>query len=118
MRTRNLCCGLSEPGFETGLAESGVIARNQCFLADFRSRVKRVWVSDDFAGIFECGQAPPDEFIQAKLFRASNFDDAIYRLTYCDLAYATRDIVGSHRLEKHRWQMHLVADRRKCRQGP
>src|SRR5712671_6642511 len=60
MRTRNLCCGLSEPGFETGLAESCVIARKQCFLADFRSRVARAWISGDFAGIFEQGQAPPD----------------------------------------------------------
>ena len=60
MRTRNLCCGLSQPGFETGLAESCVIARNQCFLAEFRSRVTRVWISDDFAGIFERGQTPPD----------------------------------------------------------
>src|SRR5712692_6981642 len=60
MRTRNLCCELSQPGFETGLAESCVIARNQCSLADFRPRVTRIWVSDDFAGIFECGQAPPD----------------------------------------------------------
>src|ERR1700674_3336989 len=59
-RTRNLCCGLSQPGFETGLAESCVIARKQCFLADFRSGVTRVWISDDFAGIFERGQAPSD----------------------------------------------------------
>src|SRR5216684_5808893 len=60
MRTRNLCCGLSQPGLETGLAESCVIARNQCSFAEFRSRVKRFWVSDDFAGIFQCGQAPPN----------------------------------------------------------
>src|SRR6266705_6844924 len=58
LRTRNLCCGLSQPGFETGLAESRVIARKQCFLADFRSIVTGVWISDDFAGIFERGQAP------------------------------------------------------------
>ena len=32
-RLRNLCCGLSEPGFETRLAESRVIARNQRSLA-------------------------------------------------------------------------------------
>src|SRR5438128_6925659 len=60
MRTRNLCCGLSQPGFETGLAESCVIARKQCFLADFRSIVTGVWISDDFAGVFQRGQAPPD----------------------------------------------------------
>src|SRR5262245_488288 len=60
MCTRNLCCGLSQPGFEKGLAESCVIARKQCFLGDFRSRVMRAWISDDFAGIFERGQAPPD----------------------------------------------------------
>src|SRR5262245_55134081 len=44
-----------------------------------------------------------------KLFRASYFDSPVYRRTYCDPAYLTRDIVGSHRLEKHRWQMHLAA---------
>jgi len=86
MRTRNLCCGLSEPDFESRLAESCVLARNQCSLADFRSRIKSIWISNDFAGIFECGQASPHEFIQAKLFRASNFDDAVYRLTYCNSA--------------------------------
>ena len=48
--------GLRDPG----LAELCVIARKQCFLAEFRSRVTRVWISDDFAGIFERGQAPPD----------------------------------------------------------
>src|SRR5712692_6664982 len=108
-RTRNLCCGLSQPGFETGLAESRLIPRKQCSLADFRSRVTRVWISDDFAGIFERGQTPPHQVIHAKLFRASNFDDAVYRLTHCNLAYGTRDIVGGHRLEKHRWQTHLAA---------
>src|SRR5260370_8303338 len=60
MCTRNLCCGLSQPGFETGLAESCVIAPNQCFLANFASRVTRVWIADDFAGIFHRGQPPPD----------------------------------------------------------
>src|ERR1700745_1442097 len=59
-RTRNLCCGLSQPGFETGLAEPCVIARNQCFLAELRPGVKRIWVSDDFAGIFERSQASLD----------------------------------------------------------
>src|SRR5262249_32028561 len=58
--TRNLCCGLSEPGFETGLAELCVIARNQSFLADSRSRVTRLRVSDDLAGIIDGGQSPPD----------------------------------------------------------
>src|SRR5206468_5189289 len=109
MRTRNLCCGLSQPGFETGLAESCVIARKQCSLADFRSRVTRVWISDDFAGIFERGQAPPDEIIQAKLLRPCNFNDAVYRRTYRNPAHSTRDIVGGHRLEEHMRQTYLVA---------
>ena len=39
MRTRNLCCGLSQPSFETGLAELCIIARNQCFFAEFCARV-------------------------------------------------------------------------------
>jgi hypothetical protein len=48
--------GLSEPGFKARLAESCVIARNQCSFADFRARVKRFWVRDDFAGIFEAAR--------------------------------------------------------------
>ena len=86
MRTRNLCRGLSEPAFETRLAQPCVVARDQCFFTDFRSRVTGVWISHDFAGIFEWDQAPPDEFIQAKLFRASNFDSAIYRRAHRDPA--------------------------------
>jgi hypothetical protein len=116
-RTRNLCCGLILPGFETGLAESCVIVRNQCSFAQSRSRVKRVRVSDDFAGIVERGQAPPDQVIDAKLFRAANFDYAVYRLTYGNPAHATRNIVGGHRLEKHMWQMHLIADHRNVGQA-
>src|SRR6266481_9742763 len=110
MRTRNLCCGLSQPGFETGLAESCVIARNQCFLTDFRSRVTGVWISDDFAGIFERCQTSPYKFIHAKLFRASNFDNAVYRRAYRDSSHCTRDIVRGHRLEKHMRQMHSPVD--------
>src|SRR6516164_8114608 len=49
MRTGNLCCGLSQPSFETGLAESRAIVRKQCSLAEFRPRVTGVRVSDDFA---------------------------------------------------------------------
>lgn len=36
-RSRNLGRGLRLPGFEPGLAESRVIARNQCSLAELRS---------------------------------------------------------------------------------
>src|SRR5262249_31708757 len=49
LAARRFCHGLSEPGFETGLPESCVIARNECSLAEFRPGVKRIWVGDDFA---------------------------------------------------------------------
>src|SRR6266852_6622723 len=109
-RLGNLCCGLSKPGLETRLAESCVIARNQCSLADSCPRVKRFGISDHFAGIFECCQAPPDQFIQAKLFWAPNFDDAVHRRANCNSCHGGRDIVGSHWLEKHRWQMHVAVN--------
>src|SRR6266851_199862 len=108
---RRFHCGLSEPGFETRFAESCILVRKQCSLAEFCPSVKRFRISDDFAGIFERGQAPPDKFIDAKLFRASNFDDIVYRRAYCNSSHGARDIVGSHRLEKHMWQTHLVAVR-------
>src|SRR5690242_20584730 len=103
-------CGLIEPGFEMRLADSCVIARKQCSLADFRSTVTGVWISDHFPGIFEGAQASPNEFIHAKLLRPRDFDNAVYWLTYCHSGHATCDIVGGHRLEKHRRQMHLVAN--------
>src|SRR5262244_1832285 len=66
LRTRTWIsrCGLCEPGFEARLAESCVIARYQRSLADLRPRVERSWVSDDFAGILHCGQAPPHQIIE------------------------------------------------------
>jgi hypothetical protein len=107
---RGFGCGLREPGFEARVAEPGVFAGDERSFADFRAGVARARVSDDFAGIVEGGQAPADEFVQTKLFRAANFNDAIYRRGDGDPAYQTRDIVGSHRLEKHRRQMRLAGD--------
>src|SRR5207247_381014 len=106
---RNFRCGLSEPGFEASVAEPGGIVRHQCSKGHLRTGVTRFRVSDNLARIFQYGQSLPDQFVHAKLFRACDFDNAIYRRTYCDPGYATRDIVGSHRLEKYRWQTHLVA---------
>lgn len=75
---RRFCSGLSEPSFEARLAEPGVYARDKGALADFRAGVARVRVSDDFAGIVEGGQAPADEFIQTKQFRAAIFVLPVY----------------------------------------
>src|SRR5262245_32871037 len=108
-RNRSGRCGLSKPVFETRLAESCVIARNQCPIADFRPGVKRFRIRDDFAGIFEGGQPPPNQIIQAKLFRPSYLHDAVYGRAYRDPAYGTRDVVSSHRLEKHGRQTHHFA---------
>src|ERR1700720_556013 len=47
--------GLSEPGFETRLAESCVIAGNECPLTQLHAVVTRVRVSDNLARIIACG---------------------------------------------------------------
>ena len=101
--------GLPEPGFETRSAESCIRVRKQCSLAELCPGVKRIRISNDFAGIFELGQLPPDKFIDTELFRASDFDDTVYRWAYCNSSHGARDIVRSHRLEKHMWQSHLFA---------
>src|SRR3954447_23207613 len=59
-RTPNFCSGLSEPVFEMRVAEPCVIAGEQGPLAESRSRVERFGISNDFAGVFEGGQTPPD----------------------------------------------------------
>ena len=38
----------------------GGFVRHECSEAHLRPRVKRFWVSDDLARIFECGQSLPD----------------------------------------------------------
>src|SRR4051812_33813063 len=95
-RTRNLCCGFTElePGFEASLAEPCGIVRQECSEAQFRAGVSRFGVTDDLAGIFECGQSFPHQFVYAKLFGTSYFDSAICRRTYGDPGYGTRDIVS------------------------
>src|SRR5882724_9025779 len=47
--------GLSEPGFETRLAESCVIAGNKCPLTQLHAVVTRVRVSDNLARIIARG---------------------------------------------------------------
>src|SRR5215813_2799375 len=71
LSTRNRRCGLSEPGFEASLAELCGFVRHERSEAQFRPGVTRFGVSDDLARIFECGQLPPDEFVNAELFRTS-----------------------------------------------
>src|SRR5262249_47454760 len=104
----NLRCGFSEPGFEASLAEPCGILRHERSEAQLRPRVTRFRVRDDFAWILELGQLLLHQFVKSKRFRACYFDRAIYRRTYGDPGYATSDILGSHRLEKHRRQTHLL----------
>jgi hypothetical protein len=61
--------GLSELGFETGLAESRAIAGKEGPLANLYAVVTRLRVCDNLARILVCGQVLPGEFIETKLFR-------------------------------------------------
>ena len=47
IRTLDLTCGPTEPGFETRLAESRVIAGNECPLAQLHAVIARGLVSDN-----------------------------------------------------------------------
>ena len=67
-RTRVLRCRLSQPAFETGLAESCVIVRDERPLAYLDAVVPPVGVGDDLARILVRGEKPPGELIEAKLF--------------------------------------------------
>src|SRR5438067_6995934 len=59
-RVTDLTGGLIHPSFKASLAESRIIARKQCSLADLCPRIKRIRVSDDLAEISEMDQAPLD----------------------------------------------------------
>src|SRR5580704_4614345 len=72
-RTRNLWCGLSQPGFEPGLAETCVIVRNERPLAHLDAVVPPMRVGDHLARILVRVEKPPGEFIEAKLFWPPQF---------------------------------------------
>src|SRR5712692_5064244 len=91
--------GLSEPGFETGLAELRVIARKECPLANVHAVVARLRVCNNLARILVCGQVLPAEFIEVKLFWPSYFNDAIHWRARRYPAYCAGDIVSRHGLD-------------------
>jgi len=68
--SRRFRCGLSEPGFETRLAEPRAVVGNERLFAHLDTVVVRLRVCDNFAGILACGQGLPGEFIEVKLFRS------------------------------------------------
>jgi hypothetical protein len=59
---RDVVCRLTQPAFETHLAESGIIVRNKCSLAQLPSEEARVQVRDSLSRIVECGEVPSNEF--------------------------------------------------------
>src|SRR5215471_4328694 len=77
-RTRDLTCGLAEPGFETRLPELRVVSGNQCPLAHLYSVVARVRVSDNLTRVLACHEISPDQFIETKLFRPPYFNRAVH----------------------------------------
>ena len=99
----------SKPVFEPDLSELRVVFGNKCSLLHLDAVVASVRVSDNFARILACGQTPPNKFIEAKLFRTAYFNGAIHRCAQRNLGHRTGDIVGSHGLDKHRWQAHFVS---------
>src|SRR5580704_6800215 len=101
--------GRIEPGYETRLAELRVIARKECPLANVHAVIARLRVCNNLARILVRGQVLPAEFIEAKLFRASYFNDAIHWRARRDPAHRTGHIVSRHRLDERSWQAYFVA---------
>src|SRR5262249_15297344 len=101
--------GLTEPGFETRLAESRVVAGNECRFAQLRAVVACMRVSDNLTRILTCRDISSDQFIKAKLFRPAYFKGAVYWWAHRDPGYGTGDILGRHGLDQRRWQAYLVA---------
>src|SRR5262245_22364684 len=93
-RLLNLFGGVNEPFLKARLAESRVIARNQRLLTHLDAVIASVWVGDDLAGILKLQQRPPDEFIQTKLFRPADLNEAIDGWVRCDSGKRTGNIIG------------------------
>src|SRR5215469_10489529 len=107
--TRWLRRGALKPVCKMRFAKPGVFVWDESTLADLRAGIERVRVDDDLSRIIERGQPQPDKFIHSELFRASNFDDTVDRLSDSHLPDRACDIVGSHRLKQCIGQTHLLA---------
>ena len=70
---------LGEPFFESHCSEHCVVLGNECPFGHLYAVIRRLRVNDNFSRIVACGESVPDQFIEAELFRATYFDDAIYR---------------------------------------
>jgi hypothetical protein len=112
-RLRGLFCRLIEPVFEMRLAQLRVIVRKQRALAHLDAVVARMRLRDYLARILARSQVPSGEFIQAKLFRASDFNCAIHGCARRDSGHCTGYIFGCHRLEERGRQAYLVTHRGK-----
>ena len=78
--------GLREPSFEACLTESSIITRNERSLAHLDTVIARVRVSDNLSRITGCGQSPPGELVETKLFWPADLDGAIDRRSRGDAA--------------------------------
>src|SRR4051795_8983562 len=77
-RLRGLFGSANKPVFETRLAESRVVVRNQRPLAHLETVVPPVRVGDHLAGILKRCEVPPDDFIQTKLFGSPDFNGSLH----------------------------------------
>lgn len=82
MRSRNLCGRLGKPFCERDLPELRAVFGDERSLLHFDAVVARVRVSDNLAWIFARSEPAPDELIEPKLFRTTDFYDAVCRWTY------------------------------------
>src|SRR5919198_6758942 len=94
--------GLAQPVFETRRAESRVIVRNECVVAQLRAEVARSRVGDDFARIVACAEVASNELVKAEPFGPRHLNGAVHGHTDRDASDRISDIGGRHRLDEHR----------------
>jgi hypothetical protein len=70
---------LSEPVFELEYSEDRVVFGKECALLHLDVVVATARIGDNLAWILVYAQKQPPKFIEAKLFRATNFEGVIHR---------------------------------------
>src|SRR5215468_412089 len=81
---------------------------NNAVFGQFRTEVTRARICDDLALVVECLKSLPNEVVETKLIRPSNFNEAIQRGTRRHFTDRTNNIVRGDRLKQYGWKANCI----------
>ena len=109
VRIRTRVCGASEPVVEPDFTEFCFVAGEKRPFAQLGPEVTRMRIRNNFTRIVLRAQDTLDKSVEIERLGPTHFNGAIQRSARRNLRDHTRNIVGSDRLDEHRWHANGAA---------